>query len=133
MATIEIDFDVYKLLTAKRASEDVTYNDVFRDLLGLGAPRRPAPPTTMNASTTANDWVTKGVRFPPGTEFRATHKGVTHQAKVEGGALALNGERYDTPSSAAMSITKTSVNGWIFWECRLPGKSSWQLITTLRK
>ena len=133
MTTIDIDFDVFKALTAKRSSESISYNDVLRDILGLGKPKQPSVPTSVNGSVAAGDWVTKGVRFPAGTEFRATHKGHTHLGKVENGALALNGQRFDTPSSAAMSITKNSVNGWIFWECRLPNKSSWQLITSLRK
>ena len=79
------------------------------------------------------DWVSKGVRFPAGTEFRADYKGETHNGKVDGGALVVSGKRFDTPSRAAMSITKNSVNGWDFWECKFPGKTSWQLITTLRK
>jgi hypothetical protein len=133
MATIDVDFDVFKALTAMRSSESVSYNDVLRDVLRLGKPKQPLPPTPVNGSAVAGDWVTKGVRFPAGTEFRANHKGHTHLAKVENGALVLGGRRFDTPSSAAMAITKNSVNGWIFWECRLPNQSSWQLITALRK
>ena len=131
MTTIDIDFDVFKALTAKRSTEGMTYNDVLRDLLGLGRPKASALAVATSASP--SDWVTKGVRFPSGTEFRGAHKGRTHVAVVESGALVLNGKRFDTPSSAANFITGTSVNGWIFWECRLPGKSNWQLITTLRK
>lgn len=36
MMTIDIDFDVFKELTRRRSSEEVTYNDVIRELLGLG-------------------------------------------------------------------------------------------------
>lgn len=132
MTNIDIDFDVFKALTAKRSSESTSYNDVLRDILGLGKPKQPLPPTPLNGTVVGGDWVTKGVRFPAGTEFRANHKGQTHLAKVENGALLLDGQRFDTPSSAAMFITKNSVNGWTFWECRLPNKS-WQLITALRK
>ena len=35
MITIEIDFDVYKKLTVRRESEEVSYNDVIRDLLKM--------------------------------------------------------------------------------------------------
>lgn len=132
MTTIEIDFDVFKALTAKRSSEEVSYNEVLREILGLGRPTAAAR-APINGASQTGDWITKGVRFPAGTEFRANHKGQTHHARVDNGALVLNGERFDTPSSAAVAITKNSVNGWIFWECRLPGKSSWQLITSLRK
>lgn len=35
MATIEVDFEVYKELTVRRESESMTENDVIRLLLGL--------------------------------------------------------------------------------------------------
>lgn len=131
MHTIEVDFDVYKQLTVRRTTEDVSYNDVIRELLGLdkGKPNE----VKVSASVSLEDWVSKGVRFPTGTDFRANYKGKVHCARVEGGALALNGRRYDSPSAAAVSITGSSVNGWRFWECRLPGKSTWEFIERLRR
>jgi hypothetical protein len=130
MRTIDVDFDVYKALTTRRPSEDVTENDVLRELLRL-PPKRQGAASII--TSTQGDWVTKGVRFSAGTEFRANYKGQTYLARVDNGALILNGERFDTPSSAAMSITKSPVNGWVFWECRFPGQGSWQMIKTLRK
>jgi hypothetical protein len=129
MRTIEVDFDVYKALTMRRPSEDVTENDVLRDLLSLPRSGKPAAANALEPG----DWVSKGVRFPVGTEFRANYKGQTYLGRVESGALVLNARRFDTPSAAAMSITKNPVNGWTFWECRLPGRASWQLLKTLRK
>ncbi len=130
MRTIDIDFDVYKALMMRRPSEEVTENDVLRELLHLprktgssGAPASPAP----------GDWTTKGVRFPAGTEFRAHYKAQTYLGRVESGALVLNGKRYDSPSSAAVSITGSAVNGWRFWEARLPGEASWKIIESLRR
>ena len=131
MTTIEIDFDVFKALTGRRESEKDSYNDVLRRMLGLKQPIEGRPPIIRPPSN--GDWVTKGFNFPAGTEFRATHKGRTYTARVTAGALELNGQRFDSPSSAAGSITNNSVNGWIFWECRLPATSSWKLITTLRQ
>jgi hypothetical protein len=129
MRCIEVDFDVFKALTTRRSSEEVTENDVLRELLGLPVRK---PMSTSGDGPAPGDWVTKGIRFPAGTEFRAKYKGQTYLAQVEGGALVLNGQRFGYPSSAAMSITKNPVNGWVFWECRLPGKS-WQIIKTFRK
>jgi len=130
MSTIEVDFDVYKALTLRRESEDVSYNDVLRELLKLGSAKLKRASATTPA---AGDWVTKGVHFPAGTEFRAKYKGNEYAGRVEGGALVVEGKRFDSPSAAAVDITKNPVNGWIFWECRLPGSSSWVLITSLRK
>ena len=132
MRTIEVDFDVYKALTMRRPSEEVTENDVLRELLGL-SPRSAAAAETRSTVAAPGVWVIKGVQFPAGTEFRASYKGQTYLGRVENGALSLNGEHFDTPSAAAMSITKNPVNGWTFWQCRLPGRSSWQLLKTLRQ
>ena len=52
---------------------------------------------------------------------------------MQNGALVLGSQRYDTPSAAAMAITGSPVNGWTFWECRLPGQAAWQMIKVLRK
>jgi len=84
-------------------------------------------------SRNGGGWSTKGVTFPEGTEFRGTYKGQTYHARVESGALVFNGKRYDSPSPAAVDITGKPWNGWHFWECRFPGKTSWQMIKALRK
>lgn len=130
MHTIEIDFDVFKRLTSMRESETVTYNEVLRNLLGLS----PIEESTVSevSNKVSGEWTTKAVSFPAGTEFRATYKGQTIYGRVEGGALNIDGKRFISPSSAAMDITGSPVNGWIFWECRIPGKSKWQIIKSLR-
>jgi hypothetical protein len=131
MMNIEIDFDVFKELTNRRTSEGVTYNDVLRELLRLEPSKTTA--TSPNIAVSAGAWTTKGVTFPPGTEFRATYKGRAIFGKVESGFFVVNGKQFDSPSAAAVSITGNMVNGWIFWECRFPGRTSWQIIKTLRK
>jgi hypothetical protein len=130
MRTIEVDFDVFKALTLRRPAESVSENDVLRELLGLPTQRQSA---AISAGPAPGDWISKGVRFPAGSEFKANYKGQTYLARVEGAALVLNGERFDTPSAAAMSITTSPVNGWTFWECRMPGQTAWKIIKALRK
>lgn len=130
MTTIEIDFDVFKELTLRRATESVSYNDVLRELLGMNPKQEPAVTPERAASS---GWTTKGVTFPEGTEFRASYKGSTIRGKVQSGLLVVNGSGFDSPSSAAGSVTGTSVNGWIFWECKLPGKTTWQLMKTFKR
>lgn len=129
MPTIDVDFEVYKELIRRRPSEAVSENDVLRQVLGLANQKTS---TTASAGPAPGEWVTKGVRFPAGTEFRATYKGKTYLARAENGALVLNGQRFDSPSAAAMSITGKPVNGWTFWEGRLPGRTAWQIIKAQR-
>ena len=133
MHSIEIDFDVFKALTARRASEAVSYNDVMREVLGFGPAPHASATGEQGTAPEAADWVAKGVRFPAGTEFRASYKGQTILGKVAGGALRVNGETHTSPSAAAVAITGNPVNGWVFWECRVPGASSWRIIKSMRR
>ena len=130
MPSIEIDFDVFKALTARRASADMTENDVLRQLFNLG---KADNALTKTETPAPDDWVTKGVRLPAGTELRSNYKGNTHLARVSSGALVLQGRRFDSASAAAMSITGNPVNGWTFWECKLPGQDRWQILKSLRR
>lgn len=130
MPTIQVDFDVFKALTARRATEDVSENDVLRELLRL--PVQVVRPARSDLPA-PGDWITKGVRVPAGTELRATYKGQTYLARVDAAALELNGKKFDSPSAAAMSITRHPVNGWTFWKCRLPGQAKWTDLNDLRR
>ncbi|PJA49850.1 MAG: hypothetical protein CO012_04140 [Syntrophobacterales bacterium CG_4_8_14_3_um_filter_49_14] len=124
-----MDFDVFKEIILRRKTENVTPNDVLRELFGLD-PKREGH---VSDSSEEVPWVTKGVTFPNGTEFRATHKGKMFNGTVQSGALVVSGTRFLSPSAAAVSITGNSVNGWIFWECKIPGQDGWRLIKNLRK
>lgn len=126
MAAIDVDFEVYKELTFRRPTESTSYNEVIRKLLGLN------PQTGMVSNESSQAWEYKGAHFPNGTDFRATYKGRTYLAKIEGGTLIYNGTPMNSPSEAAHAVTGTGVNGWKFWECRLPGASKWRSIEALR-
>lgn len=128
METIEIDFDVFKEITIHRKTEKITPNDVLRELFGLDPLEKNDDPLMPSGKS----WVTKGVTFPHGSEFRANYKGQEFIAEVKDGALYLNGKKFTSPSAAAVSITGNSVNGWIFWEGKLPGSSSWKIIKEYR-
>ncbi|MDD5335585.1 MAG: DUF2924 domain-containing protein [Rhodoferax sp.] len=131
MTTIDVDFEVFKELTARRRSEEMTENEVLREVLGLTKPALSSK-ALIAANTGGVAWVSKGVSFPHGTEFRATYKGQQFTAIVKNGALVMNGKRFTSPSSAAVSITGNPVNGWRFWECLPPGSTKWKLAADLR-
>ncbi len=126
---IDIDFDVFKALTAMRESENATYNDVLRRILEL--PQIETAPSPRGF-TSGKSFIAEGVEFPHGTEFRMRHKGQWFTAKVSDGCLVQNGKGFSSVSKPACEVTHTSVNGWKYWECRLPGHSDWQSIDTLR-
>ena len=109
MATLDVDFDVFKKLTVRRKTEAMTCNDVIRELLEL-------PPVGHEVRPSDGQvWIQKGVSFPNGTMFRAIYKGVTYIAEVKYGRLELKGEPMNSLSEAANFVTNTTVNGWRFW------------------
>jgi hypothetical protein len=127
MTAIEVDFEVFKALTARRATEAVTYNEVIRGLLGLGAGSRSQLDQDLPGATF------KGVLFPEGTQFRATYKGRTYTAEIRGGVWRdSDGSAQNSPSAAAVRITEKPWNGWRFWHCKRPGETSWTLIEAFR-
>lgn len=128
MKEIEVDFDVWRELTALRRSEADTYSDVIRRLIDGGSSR-----TVVRTGKDGKAWHPKGVRIPEGTHFRTTYQGEEHTGRVEGGALVVNGERFSSPSAAGSSITGYPVNGWTFWKCRLPDEDRWVLMDALRE
>ena len=131
MTTIDIDFEVFKELTVRRCSEEMTENEVIRELLGLktASQRKKTPDPGLGGTA----WVTKGVTFPHGTEFRTRYKGKEYGGRTDNGAMVVNGKRHGSPSAAAIAITGSPVNGWRFWECKFPGSSQWRLLANLRQ
>ena len=78
-------------------------------------------------------WIIDGLAFPKGTEFRGKYKGYVYYGKVSGGALMLGKKSFLSPCEAAVTITRSSVDGWLFWDCKPPGASSWIDIYTLKQ
>lgn len=152
---IEIDFDVFKALTAQRESEADTYNAVIRRLLKLPSPNALAgqglkvgqmPPgshdgvfdgsiqNTKNAlaSITKGAWF-DNVHFPEGTQFSAIYKSKTYTAQIKNGYwVNESGTVSTSPSAAAGAISNTNVNGWRFWYCKRPGDHEWMRMDTLK-
>ena len=132
MPQIEIDFDVFKALTNLRPSEDVSNNDVLRQLLKLPAVVK--PPMQSNLQNRAGrPWLVSGTSFPEGSEFVVEHKGKQRSGVVKNGKLVLDdGFAFTTPSAAAVHVTGKNVNGWRFWKCKLPNATQYALIEQLR-
>lgn len=140
---IEIDFEVFKELTARLEDEADTYNEAIRRLLNLPASDltlTPAPAEMEGVAgqissrfkNTSGVWFSS-VFLPDGTALRATYKGRTHYASISHGVwIDSSGGFRSSPSDAASAISKTSVNGWKFWFVRRPQDTDWQRLDSLR-
>ena len=88
---------------------------------------------TPTSGSPGKAWVSEGVTFPPGTEFRGTRKGVTHYARVENGELIAEGKGAARGLSPAVKLaTGKGENGWRFWSCKRPGDTDFKLVDQFR-
>jgi predicted CopG family antitoxin len=140
MQQIDIDFEVYKALTALRESEYHTYNEILRDLLRLKK-------TTSRKLTEAlsgvvnsvgpqgqNGLVIGGRFLPHGTMLQAKYKGTLYSSIIEDGEWhGPFSTKHKSASSAAKAVTGTNVNGLNFWNAKRPMDNSWQKLSTLPK
>jgi hypothetical protein len=148
MQQIEIDFEVFKALTALRRSETHTYNQVIRELLDIdkGVAVRDDPQFIKNMKALAalpdlvvrsgptTGFALRGLILPNGTLLRATHKGSSYQAMIlDGEWVGEDGKTHTSPSSAASAITGNNVNGWRFWQAKRPSDSDWRNLDMLPK
>lgn len=144
---IEIDFEVYKAITARRTSEEDTYNDVLRRLLSLSESEsalgalqdrmKPSGVDKVVAALIGGDvtgaWI-GNVFLPEGTKLRATYKGRTFRAEIANELWTdENGVVRQSPSEAAGAISGTSVNGWKFWYAKRPSDDDWHRLDEFRK
>lgn len=134
--TIEIDFDVYKVIEAERQNFDEPRIAALRRLLGL-----PALPNSRNAKGSKREgraWSGEGVTLAHGTQVRMRYNGRQHEGETSDGKWLVEGRRFDTPSGAASGIAitkrgkKTRLDGWIYWEARTSGDTLWTPISHLR-
>lgn len=128
---IDVDFEVFKALTALRESEADSYSDVLRRVLNL-------PSRMMMLRDIGKPAVGLGVwfgtvHFPEGTKFRATYKGQTFTAEIRDDRwVDQNGIVRKSPSEAAGAISGTNVNGWRFWYAQRPGEDCWNKLEDLK-
>jgi hypothetical protein len=126
MPTIEISFDTYKQLTMRREHERVSYDDVIRGLMKL-----PPVGDAKGKPSDKKSWQYKGATLPHGTDIRCSYKGAEYAAKIDDGKWVQDGKVRTSPSEAAHAVTGNSVNGWTFWEARLPGEDRWRILKSM--
>lgn len=128
MKTIEIDFDVWQQLTTLLRDERDSLNNVLRRVLKLKV-QKPG----NSFERLPEPFRCKGGIIPIGTQLMSHYEGKRHDAEMTEHGIKYQGKYYNSPSRAATAITKTNVNGWIFWNARLPGDSRWQSLSSIRQ
>jgi hypothetical protein len=133
--TIEIDFDVHRCIENERRGFDESPNDALRRLLKLGEQKVVSLATV---SPKRKSWSDKGVTLPHGTTIRMRHNGRTYDGRIIDGSWVIGDRTFNSPSGAAsgIAVTKrgkpTQLDGWIYWEIKLPGEDGWVSLSSLR-
>jgi hypothetical protein len=132
--TLEIDFDIHKMIEAERRSFDDPPIAALRRLLGLPEAAKPAA-----ARPAGRAWSADGAVLPHGTQVRMTYGQQLIEAEIIDGRWVCGPYSFETPSSAASALARTkegqatSLNGWNYWEAKLPGTPEWIPIKSLRR
>ena len=135
MRTIEVDFDVHKLIEMERRGFDDPPNAALRRLLGLADPQ-----ASQTLARPDNDgWRGEGVHLPTGTQLRMIYSGHTYVASIDGARWVSDGETFNSPSGAASGLSRTKsgkrtrLDGWNYWEAKQPGADDWIKLSVLRR
>ena len=128
MESMKTDSDLRDETSSQQSSKKIRHRMVSETSFKMD---RIYPKSSKNTPDHVS-WVVDGVAFPNGTEFRCKYKGFCYYAQVCDGGLMINGKRFSSPCAAAVSITRNAVDGWLFWDCKLPGDSSWVDIYSLK-
>ena len=139
MRSVEIDFDVHKLIEAERRSFAETPNTVLRRLLGLGESKEQVNANSEEDRTPMSGaWSGKGVTLPAGTKLRMEYRGQQHFGVIKAASWVVDGNRYRSPSAAAGGSartkkgTQTYLDGWKYWWIKRPGDERWLPLKALR-
>lgn len=136
---IEIDFDIHQLIEMEKKGFDEPDWQALRRLLKL-PPAANWPSNDLPPRPTGKPWEEDGVKLPHGTPVRMEYdRGKQiYEGVIKDGKWVINGRVFESPSGAAseLAVTKkgksTKLNGWIYWQVKLPGETKWILLKDLR-
>ena len=134
--TVDIDLDVHKIIEAERRDFSETPNSVLRRLLNLPTATEELPDPQIVEGGRA--WSGEGVTLPHGTALKMTYNGLRYDGKIYDGKWKVEGRVFSSPSGSASGVAltksgkKTRLDGWSYWEVRVPGATQWSRLSDIR-
>ena len=137
LESIEVDWDIYKMIQTERRSFDEPDYVALRRLLKLPAPK--ASPA-LDAEP-GLPWVEDGVEVPHGSLARMEYLrgSQVYEGRFLNGKLVVNGKSFGSLSAAASALamtkdgSKPSLNGWLYWKAQFPGETVWHSLGAMRQ
>lgn len=137
---IEIDIEVYKTIEAARQTFAETPNSVLKRLLGLikGPSATLVQHATPNEQGTQKPWVSDSIELPHGTLLKMEYNHIEYTGQIIDGKWHVEGLVETSPSGAACAVAKTkkgtstNLDGWKYWNVKIPNTDTWEKLLTLR-
>lgn len=138
LQSIEIDFEIHKLIEAERQAFDEPPYIALRRLLKL--PTVAPDATGEKISEQGIPFVEDGVSIPHGSLARMEYQRgkQVYEGRFLNGKLVVNGQSFSalSPAASAVAVTKkgekTSLNGWLYWQAKFPNESRWRSLGAMR-
>jgi hypothetical protein len=140
LSTIEIDFDIHRMIENERRGFDEPPRAALRRLLKLPE-ENPLSTAVPSIAPHGRPWREGTVEIPHGSKARMSYQrgSQVFEGQFVDGKLVVNGREFHTLSSAASALARTkdgsvpSLNGWNYWEVCLPGQDRWIPMHVLRR
>jgi hypothetical protein len=137
LQSIDVDWDIYKMVETERRSFDEPHYAALRRLLKLPTLKTSPEPEVE----TGRAWVEDGVEVPHGSAARMEYLrgSQVYEGRFLNGKLVVNGKSYEALSAAASALAKTkdgskpSLNGWLYWKVQFPGETVWRSLEEMRQ
>lgn len=137
---IDIDFDIHKLIETERRSFEEAPYIALRRLLGLPEVAE-VEINELVAAKGGRPFIEDGVVIPSGSLARMKYQrgSQVYEGRFVDGVLEVDGKQYSALSTAASDLavtkkgSKTSLNGWLYWEAKFPNENSWRSLNELRE
>ena len=136
---IEIDFDIHKAIVNEQRTFDEPPYLAIRRLLKL--PDVPQLSIDEEVAKSGRAWQRNGVEIPHGSPARMSYMRGTQvfEGNFFDGRLVIDGRAFASLSEAASCLartglgTRTQLDGWKYWETKLPGDDKWVSLRELRR
>ena len=132
--TIEIDFDIHKLIEAERRSFSEKPLFALRRLLDLPELDEDKDDEEEENFEIGRSWYREKVDIPHGSKARMKYDygRQVYEGRFLDGKIVVGDQRFASLSAAASALavtkygSKTRLNGWVYWEVQKPGSSKWE-------
>lgn len=147
LRSIDVDWDIHKLIESERQGFDEPPHIALRRLLGLPDDSSPSDYKKMpDVDAPALEfkgglpWTEGGVIVPHGSLARMEYDrgNQVYEGGFYNGKLVVRDRSFDTLSAAASALAttkeghKTSLNGWNYWYVKFPSESEWRSLHSIR-